>query len=170
MSADVSPERASGSTTERPRRSTAVVVVVVLALLLTFTMFVLAFLGITERETYAFARRYGTAVEVSLPGTCAVVTNMQRGLAWKDCVATWSVDGDEVEGKLLAGTQDELIEPVEAFAVGRRAITEGYHATGRSNPQLGLLSAWLFLPFPLTVVVLIVVSARRRKRAATPPA
>jgi hypothetical protein len=164
MSADVSPVHASGSTPERPRRSSAAVVVAVLALLVTFAMFVLAFLGITERETYAFARRYGTPVEVSLPGTCAVVTNLRRGSAWKDCSATWSVDGQEIEGKLLAGTQDELIEPVGAFAVGRRAITEGYYATGRSNPRLGLVPAWLFLPFPLAVVVLIVVSVRRSRR------
>jgi hypothetical protein len=136
-------------------------------LVMTLALFVLAFLGITERETYAFARRYGTPVEASLPGSCVVVTNMRAGKAWKDCGATWSVGGTEVEGKLLAGTQDELIEPIDAFAVKRTAFTAGYPATGSSNTQIGLVPAWMFIPFPVTVIALIMGYRKRIRRWAS---
>ena len=134
---------------------------------MTLALFVLAFLGITERETYAFARRYGTPVEASLPGSCVVVTDYQSGTAWKDCSATWSVDDTEVEGKLLSGTQDELIEPVDAFAVNNSAFTAGYPATGSSNTQIGLVPAWMFIPFPVTVIALIMGYRKRIRRWAS---
>lgn len=168
MSSDVSSVRAATSpATDPPQRRAVRRILIALVLLVTLALFVLAFLGITERETYAFARQYGTPVEASLPGSCVVVTNMRAGKAWKDCGATWSVGGTEVEGKLLAGTQDELIEPIDAFAVKRTAFTAGYPATGSSDIRIGLVPAWLFLPFPVTVIALIAGYRKRISRWAS---
>jgi hypothetical protein len=129
----------------------------------TLALFVLAFLGITARESYAYASRYGTPVELTNADPCAVVTSRRLDYAWKDCTATWTVDGTEVEGRLLAGADDTLDE--RAFAVGGRAFTEGYRPEG--NPQIGLAPWWLFIPFPLTVIVLLKIYGKRIKRWAS---
>ena len=169
MSSDVrsAGATASASADDRPHRRPVRTVGIVLLLVVTLALFVLAFLGVTERETYAFAQRYGTPVEVRLPGSCVVVTSYRSGEAWKDCRATWSVEGTEVEGRLLSGAQDELIEPIDAFAVNSTAFTAGYPATGSANTQIGLVPAWLFLPFPVTVIALIAGYRKRIRRWAS---
>ena len=167
MSSEVTSVGAATSpATDRPQRRVLRRILIASVLGATLAMFVLAFLGMTERETYAFAREYGTPVEVSLPGSCLVVTDMRAGKAWKDCRATWSVDGAEVEGRLLSGTQDELIEPIEASAVKRTAFTAGYPATGSSDTRIGLVPAWLVVPFPITVIALIFGYRKRISRWA----
>jgi hypothetical protein len=147
--------------TSSKRRVRGVIILLVLAG--TLAMFVLAFLGITERESYAYASRYGTPVELIAGDNCVVVSSNRRADVWKDCAATWTVDGTEVEGRLLAGVDDPL--DGDAFAVGRKVFTKGYRPEG--NPQLGLMPVWLFIPFPLTVIVLLKMYGKRIKRWAS---
>jgi hypothetical protein len=137
-------------------------VIIILLLAATLAPFVLAFLGLSERESYAYASRYGTQVELEDTESCVVVTSRRRADAWRDCVATWTVDGTEVEGRLLAGVDDAL--DGDAFAVGGTAFTEGYRPEG--NPQLGLVPVWLFIPLPVMVIVLLMTYGKRIKRWA----
>ena len=160
MSSDVAASQSSVESSQK-RRARGVIIVLLLAV--TLALFVLAFLGLSERESYAYASRYGTPVELRNADPCVVATSRRLDYAWKDCSVTWTADGAEVEGRLLAGVDDTTDD--DAFAVGGTAFTQGYRPEG--NPQLGLAPAWLFIPFPLTVIVLLKMYGKRIKRWAS---
>lgn len=148
------------------------VVLAVLSVTLTLALFILALLGFTQRGTYQFAERYGQKVEVKLPEKCSEFSSIKRGSYTTCSKATWELDGSTVEGTLYAGygelrDKDRLApslrrDSIEAYAVGDNAYTDGY-APSLDGPSriyhLGLVPAWLFIPFP---VALVLVLARYR--------
>lgn len=165
---------ASSSGAGAPRKSRVRPVVITLLIVVVLALFVLALLGWQGRQTYEHAQRYGTQVDVTLPESCVEVTSVQIA-GHTDCGdATWNLDGAEVTGKLWAGAgelrdaDDQLSlrrATVDAFAVGSNAFTDGYE-TLNSYPQLGVVPAWLLIPFPVTVVTLFMVYRKRIKRWA----
>jgi hypothetical protein len=146
-----------------PRPITRQPIVVSLLVGLTVVLAGLAVAGLTQRSSFQYAKRYGSAVEVTLPDRCWEQLNIKRGDSTTCDDATWTAEGKKVTGTLHAGylelrdgdhPQSLTANTIRAFAVDSSAYTEHYGTPSRYY-QLGLASVWLFLPLPAFLLGLL---------------
>ncbi|MBY8872358.1 hypothetical protein K7640_10955 [Micromonospora sp. PLK6-60] len=143
--------------------------VATLAVSASLVLTALAVLGFAQRESYAFARHYGTQVQVEGEQDCWNYSNMRQDTNYTTCDATWQADGETVDGTLYTGGgdwgtkgHDAGTGAIAAYAWGDKAFTDTYDGEESPLYPVGLVPGWLLGALPVAIIGVLLVRRLRR--------